>query len=117
MKDDLIDGLVDDGLIDDSGFELGVVEMLQSYNRLLEAELETTRSELQRAHKTIAGLIVMYRESDRELAALKESNEGLKVEHERLRWTLSDMYRRESERETKTMGYAYGDYSNQNVKP
>lgn len=95
-------------LIDDTGFELGVVEMLQQYNCLLEAELETTRSELQRAHKTIAGLIVMYRDSSKELAALK-------LEHERLRWTLSDMYRRESEtkHETKTLGYAYGDYNTQ----
>ena len=105
-----------DDLIDDSGFELGVVEMLQHYNRLLESELETTRSELQRAHQSIAGLIVMYRDSSKELAALKGSHEGLKVEHERLKWKLSDMYRRESERETKTMGYAYGDYSKQNVK-
>lgn len=104
MNDDLMDGL-----IDDSGFELGLpthAEMLKHYNRLLEAELETARSELQRAHKTIAGLIVMYRDSSKELAALK-------LEHERLRWTLSDMYRRESERETKTLGYAYGDYNTQ----
>lgn len=103
MKDDLIDSL-----IDDSGFELGVAEMLQGYNRLLEAELETTHDHLRKAHKDIAGLIVMYRESASELAALK-------LEHERLKWKLSDMYRRESERETKTMGYAYGDYSKQNV--
>lgn len=102
-----------DDLIDDSGFELGMpthAEMLKHYNCLLEAELETARSELQRAHKTIAGLIVMYRDSSKELAALK-------LEHERLRWTLSDMYRRESERETKhetkTLGYAYGDYNTQ----
>ncbi|MNG01256.1 hypothetical protein D3C84_842250 [compost metagenome] len=91
-------------LIDDSGFELGLAEMLQGYNRLLEAELETTRSELQRAHKTIAGLIVMYGDSSKELTALK-------LEHEHLRWKLSDMYRCESEREVKTMGYAYGYYS------
>lgn len=102
MKDD-----VQDYLIDDSGFELGMpthVEMLQHYNRLLEAELDTTRRDLRRAHKNIAGLIVMYRDSSKELAALK-------LEHERLRWTLSDMYRRESERETARMGYQYGDYS------
>lgn len=97
---------MNDDLIDDTGFELGVVEMLQHYNCLLEAELETTHSELRKAHKNIAGLIVMYRDSSKELAALK-------LEHERLKWTLSDMYRRESERETKTLGYAYGDYNTQ----
>lgn len=80
-------------------------EMLQHYNHLLEVELETTRGDLRKAHKTIAGLIVMNRDSSKELAALK-------IEHERLRWTLSDMYKRESERETVKMEYAYGDYSN-----
>lgn len=97
-----------DDLIDDSGFELGMpkhVEMLQHYCRVLEAELDTTRRDLRRAHKNIAGLIVMHRDSSKELATLK-------VEHERLRWTLSDMYRRESERETAQLGCQYGDYSN-----
>lgn len=96
-----------DDLIDDTGFELGMpthVEMLQHYNRLVEAELETTRQDLRKAHKDIAGLIVMYRNSSRELAALK-------VEHERLRWTLSEMHRRESESATSKMTYAYGDHS------
>jgi hypothetical protein len=45
----------------------------------------------------------MYRESSTELATME-------VENERLKWTLSDMYRRESERETARMGYQYGDY-------
>ena len=53
--------------------------------------------------QNIAHLIIMHRDSSAELAALK-------VEHERLRWTLSDMCRRESERETTRMGYQYGDY-------
>lgn len=95
-----------DDLIDESGFELGQpthVEMLQHYCSVLEAELDTTRQDLRRAHKTIAGMIVMYRDGSKELAALK-------IEHERQKWTLSDMYRRESERETAQMGYAYGDY-------
>ncbi|MGG7647928.1 hypothetical protein ACQ4OB_07845 [Pseudomonas sp. ES4] len=95
-----------DYLIDDSGFELGMpthVEMLKHYNQVLEAELETTRCDLRKAHKTIAGLIVMYRDSSKELAALK-------IEHERLKWTLSDMYRRESERESARMSYQYGGY-------
>jgi hypothetical protein len=57
-----------------------------------------------RAHKNIAGLIVMYRESSTELAVLK-------VEHERLKWTLSDMYSRELEQATTQLGDAYGDYA------
>lgn len=113
MNDDF-EGVLVDGLIDDSGFQLGMpthVEMLQHYNRLLEAELEIARRDLRKAHKDIAGLIVMHRDSAKVLAALKEANQSLKVEHERLRWTLSDMYRRESERETARMGYQYGDYN------
>lgn len=95
-----------DDLIDDSGFELGMpthVEMLQHYNCLLEAELDTTRCDLRRAHRTIAGLIVMHRDSSKELAALK-------LEHERLRWTLTDMYEREREQGANQLGYQYGDY-------
>lgn len=98
---------MDDDLIDDTGFELGMptrVEMLKHQCNLLCAELETTRRDLRKAHQNIARLIVMYRNSSTELAALK-------VEHERLRWTLSDVYRRESERETARMGYAYGDHT------
>lgn len=93
-------------MIDDSGFELGMpshIELLKHQCDLLCSELETTRRDLRRAHQTIAGLIVMYRDSSKELAALK-------IEHERLKWTLSEMYRRESERETARMGYHYGDY-------
>lgn len=103
-----------DELIDDTGFELGMpthVEMLQHYNRVLEAELETTRLSLRKAHSDIAGLIVMYRNTSTELAALKEANQSLKVEHERLRWTLSETYRREHDSDTSKMTYAYGDHS------
>ena len=46
----------------------------------------------------------MYRESSTELAALK-------VEHERLKWTLTDMYQWEREQGKTLLGYAYGDYS------
>ena len=100
---------MEDDLIDDTGFELGMpthVEMLQHYCAVLEAELDTTRQDLRRAHETIAGMIVMYRDGSRELAALK-------MEHERLKWTLSDMYSRERERERDTLrqGYAYGDHT------
>ena len=94
-------------LIDDSGFELGLPtreEMLKHQCDLLCAVLETTRRDLRRAHKTIAGMIVMYRDSSTELAALK-------IEHERLKWTLSDMYSREREQGSTQMGYTYGDYS------
>lgn len=99
---------MEDDLIDDMGFELGMptrVEMLKHQCDLLCAELETTRRDLRKAHQNIAGLIVMYRDNSTELAALK-------AEHERLRWTLSDIYRRESERETARMSYQYGDHTN-----
>lgn len=99
-------------MIDDGGFELGIPtreEMLKHQWTLLCSELETTRRDLRRAHQNIAWLIVMYRDSSTELATLK-------VEHERLQWTLSDVYRRESELETAQMGYAYGDHPHgQNV--
>jgi hypothetical protein len=98
---------MEDDLIDDSGFELGMpthVELLKHQCDLLCSELETTRRDLRRAHQDIAGLIVMYRESSMELAALK-------IEHERLKWTLSDMYSRERVQGTTQLGYAYGDYS------
>lgn len=93
------DSLIED-LIDDSGFELGApthVEMLQHYNRLLEAELDTTRYCLRKAHKDIAGLIVTQHEGARELTVLK-------VEPRRLQQTLSDIYTRDSEQETARMG-------------
>ncbi|MNG26256.1 hypothetical protein D3C84_1112230 [compost metagenome] len=80
------------------------VEMLKHQCTLLCAELETTRRDLRKAHQNIASLIVMHRDSSTELAALK-------VEHERLKWALSDMYSRERERETSRMGYAYGDHT------
>lgn len=95
-----------DYLIDDSGFELGLPsreEMLKHQCDLLCSELDVTRRDLRQAHKNLAGMICMWRDSDRELAALK-------LEHERLRWKLSDMYRRETELETARMTYAYGDY-------
>ncbi|WP_223532591.1 hypothetical protein [Pseudomonas sp. GL-RE-20] len=97
--------------IDDSGFELGKpthLEMLKHQCDLLYAELETARHDLRKAHKDIAGLIVMHRDGTRELTAMKIEHERLKVEHERLRWTLSDMNSRES---PHTLVYAYGDYS------
>ncbi|WP_338920247.1 hypothetical protein V0M98_24415 [Pseudomonas silesiensis] len=103
---------MEDDLIDDKGCELGMpshLELLKQQCDLLCAELDTTRCDLRRAHKTIAGLIVMYRDSSKELAALK-------VEHERLRWTLSDMYKRESESAASQLTYAYGDYSNRSEK-
>jgi len=93
-------------LIDDSGFELGMpslTDMLRHECDLLHSELEVTRRDLRQTHKNLAGMICMWRDSNKELAALK-------LEHERLRWTLSDMYQRERELETAKMGYAYGDH-------
>jgi len=98
---------MEDDLIDDSGFELGMPtreEMLKHHCDLLCAELEMTQKDMRKAHQNIARLIVMYRDSSTELAALK-------IEHERLKWTPSDMYNRDRERETPRMGYAYGDHS------
>lgn len=95
-----------DDLIDDSGFELGFPtreEMLKHQCDLLCSELDVTRRDLRQAHKNLAGVICMWRDSSKELAALK-------LEHERLRWALSDMYRRETELETAKMTYAYGDH-------
>ena len=66
--------------------------------------METTRQDLRKAHQNNAKLIVMNRDSSIELAALK-------IEHERLKWTLSDEYRRESERDAATMGYAYANHT------
>jgi hypothetical protein len=97
---------MEEDLIDDSGFELGMpshVELLKHQCDLLCSELETTRRDLRRAHKTIAGMIVMYRDCTKELAALK-------IEHERLKWTLSDVFSREREQGKGSMGYDYGDY-------
>jgi len=90
-----------DDLIDDSGFESGLTsreEMLKHQCDLLCSELDVTRHDLRQAHKNLAGVICMWRDSDRELAALK-------LEHERLRWTLSDL-------ETCT----YGDHSSHNPR-
>ncbi|MNG24317.1 hypothetical protein D3C84_1090330 [compost metagenome] len=47
----------------------------------------------------------MYRDSSKELATLK-------IEHERLRWTLSEMHNRECESATSKMSYTYGGYRN-----
>ena len=100
---------MEDDLIDDSGFELGLPsreEMLKHQCDLLCSELDVTRRDLRQAHQNLAGVICMWRDSSNELAALK-------LEHERLRWTLSDMYRREAEREPAKMTYAYGDHTKQ----
>ncbi|UZT95124.1 MULTISPECIES: hypothetical protein [Pseudomonas] len=57
MSDDFV-GMVDDGLIDETGFELGMpthTEMLQRYNLLLEAELTTCQRDLLKAIRTLQG--------------------------------------------------------------
>lgn len=102
MQDDLIDDLVDD-----SGFELGMPTyegLLKHQCDLLCSDLELTRRNLRAAHRELAGLIVMYR------GVLKEAA-TLKVENEKLRWTLSDIYLRESKEATSKMGYSYGDHT------
>lgn len=97
---------MEDDLIDDSGFELGMLsytELLKYHCDLLCAELEATRRDLRKAHQNIAPLI-MYRDSSTKFASLK-------VEHECLKWTFSEMYSRERERESSRIGYAYGNYT------
>lgn len=64
---------MEDDLIDDTGFELGMptpVEMLKRQCTLLCAVLETTRLDLRKAHRNIAKLIVMHWGSSTEVAAL-----------------------------------------------
>jgi hypothetical protein len=78
--------------------------MLKHQCTLLCAEMETTRKDLRKAHQNIAKQIVMHCDSSTELAALK-------VEHERLKWTLSEMYARDREREMSRMDYVYGDHA------
>lgn len=98
---------MDDDFIDDAGFELGMpsqVDMLKHYCCVLEAELDTTRRDLRRAHQTIGGLIVMYRELSQELAALK-------VENLFITQCLSECYATDREREISRMSYQYGDHS------
>ncbi|MEN2396825.1 hypothetical protein [Pseudomonas halotolerans] len=100
MQDDF------DGLVDDSGFELGMPtheELLKHQCDLLCSDLELTRRNLRAAHRELAGLIVMYRGVLKEVATLK-------IENEKLRWTLSEIYLRQSREATKKMGYAYGDH-------
>ncbi|KJZ41659.1 hypothetical protein VC34_17900 [Pseudomonas fluorescens] len=35
----------------------------------------------------------------------------MKIEHERLKWMMSDMYSREREQGSTQLGYAYGHYT------
>ncbi|MBD9461639.1 hypothetical protein IB266_01110 [Pseudomonas sp. Pdm06] len=96
-----------DDLVDDSGFELGMPtyeELLKHQCDLLCSDLELTRRNLRAVHRELAGLIVMYRASLKEIGTLR-------VENERLRWTLSDIYRQRSEEETSRIGYKYGDHT------
>lgn len=97
---------MDNDLIDDNGFELGMPtheELLRHMCDLLQAELDITRRDLRQAHKSLAGVITMYRQADKELSALR-------VEHERIRWALSDVHHRQSVLETSKMVYQYGDH-------
>jgi hypothetical protein len=104
MSDDFV-SMLDDGLIDDSGFELGLPsleDMLRHECDLLQAELDTAQRDLRHAHKNVAQLIVMYRGSVAELSALR-------VAYRRISRCLSERY--EAGREIKpTLGYAYGEY-------
>ncbi|PKH24206.1 hypothetical protein BI292_13660 [Pseudomonas sp. 43NM1] len=98
---------MEDDLIDDSGFELGMpshVEMLKHYCWVLEAELDTTRRDLRRAHQTIGGMIVMHRDLAKELSVLK-------ADYQRVSQRLSQFYDANRAQEVAKMSYAYGDYA------
>jgi len=100
--------MMEDDLIDDSGFELGMpshVDMLKHYCCVLEAELDTTRRDLRGAHQNVAGLIIMRRDTAKELAALK-------VDHQRITRRLSQFYEADRAQEVARMAYQYGDYAN-----
>lgn len=94
-----------DDLIDDSGFELGmptIEDMLRHECDLLHSELEVTRRDLRQAHKNLAGMICMWRDSAKEVSALK-------AENQRIEKLLGEYY--EADRKQKpTLGYAYGNY-------
>lgn len=99
-------------LIDDSGFELGLPtleDMLRHECDLLHSELEVTRRDLRQAHKNLAGMITMWRDSAKELAALR-------IEHERIGRRLNQYCEAERERETGKFGYSYGDYTSREKK-
>lgn len=96
---------MDDDLIDDSGFELGmptIEDMLRHECDLLHSELEVTRRDLRQAHKNLAGMIGMWRDSAKEVAALKAENQRI----EKLLGEHYDAHRQK----TPTLGYAYGNY-------
>ena len=98
---------MDEDLIDDAGFELGLPsleDMLRHECDLLECELEVTRRDLRRAHQTIGGMIVMHRELYKELAALK-------VDHQRITQRLSECYAADRAQEVARMTYSYGDHT------
>lgn len=95
-----------DDLIDDTGFELGMPsheEILKHQCELLSSDLELARRNLRSAHRELAGLIVMYRTATRELGVLK-------VENGKLRKTLSEIYLKQSREAIKEIGYAYGEH-------
>ncbi|WP_282353065.1 hypothetical protein [Pseudomonas sp. PS01303] len=99
---------MENDLIDDSGFELGMLSvegMLRHECDLLHSELEVTRRDLRRAHQTIGGMIVMHQTLSKELAALK-------VEHNRISLRLSQFYEVDRAKEVAKFGYSYGDHLN-----
>lgn len=60
--------VMNDDLIDDSGIELGLPsreEMLKHQCDLLCSELDVTRCDHRQAHKNLAGVICMWRDSPR----------------------------------------------------
>jgi hypothetical protein len=99
--------MMTDDLIDDSGFELGMpthAEMLQHYNRVLEAELDMIRRDLRRAHQTIGGMIFMHGQISTELASPR-------IEHGRVSTSVARFYETDLERAISEMTYQYGEHT------
>lgn len=76
-----------EGIDDHTGFgELGVPNLLQAYKqqtRMLVDELDDAWSELRKSKHTITKLVAMNDKLAKQLAVLK-------VEHDKIRWALSD---------------------------
>jgi hypothetical protein len=77
-----------EGIDDHTGFgELGVPNLLQAYKqqtRMLVDELDDAWSEVRKSKQTITKLVAMNDKLAKQLAVLK-------VEHDKIRWQLSDM--------------------------
>jgi cell division protein FtsB len=78
-------------VMNDEGNELGVPSLLVAYKQrcqLLMDELDDAWLDVRQTRRNVAKLVRMNASLSDELAALRR-------EHEKLRWTLSDVYRQQ----------------------